>query len=97
MTVYVLAQLRFRNIDAYRLYKANFSAVFAKFGGKVIVADESPKVIEGEWAGDKVVLPQFADEPSAQRFLDAPECQEIAKDRVTGADATVLMLSGYPG
>jgi uncharacterized protein (DUF1330 family) len=97
MSAYLLAQLRFRDIAAYRRYEANFPAVFRKFGGRVLVADESPTILEGTWTRHKVVLLQFPDRAAALRFSEAPEYREIARDRIAGADTVVLLLSGYPG
>jgi uncharacterized protein (DUF1330 family) len=95
MPVYTIAQLKFTNIDAYRRYQKAFPAVFAKFNAKVLVADESPRVIEGEWPRDKVVILAFPDEAEAARFGTSPEYQEIAKDRKAGADAVVLVVKGF--
>ncbi len=95
MPVYTIAQLKFTNIDAYRRYQKAFPAVFAKFNAKVLVADESPRVIEGEWPRDKVVILAFPDEAEAARFGASPEYQEIAKDRKAGADAVVLVVKGF--
>jgi uncharacterized protein (DUF1330 family) len=95
MPVYTIAQLKFTNIDAYRRYQKAFPAVFAKFNAKVLVADESPRVIEGDWPRDKVVILAFPDEAEAARFGNSPEYREIAKDRKAGADAVVLMVKGF--
>jgi len=95
MTVYTIAQLKFTNIDAYRRYQKAFPAVFAKFNAKVLVADEAPRVIEGEWPRDKVVILAFPDEAEAMRFGNSPEYLEIAKDRKAGADAVVLVVKGF--
>jgi uncharacterized protein (DUF1330 family) len=69
--------------------------VFAKFNAKVLVADESPRVLEGDWPRDKVVALAFPDEAEATWFARSPEYQEIAKDRKAGADAIVLMVQGF--
>ena len=95
MTVYTVAQLKFTDIDAYRRYQKAFPAVFAKFNAKVLAADESPRVLEGEWPRDKVVILAFPDEAEAQRFGQSPEYREIAKDRIAGADAVVLLVKGF--
>jgi uncharacterized protein (DUF1330 family) len=94
MTVYILAQLKFTNVEAYRRYQARFGAVFRQFDGKLLAADEGPKVVEGDWDGDKVVLMSFPDEASCQRFMNAPDYQEISKDRKAGADTIVLQFKG---
>jgi uncharacterized protein (DUF1330 family) len=94
MTVYTVAQLKFTDIEAYRRYRKAFPAVFAKFNAKVLAADEAPRVIEGEWPRDKVVILAFPDEAEATRFGASPEYAEIAKDRKAGADAVILMVRG---
>jgi uncharacterized protein (DUF1330 family) len=95
MPVYTIAQLKFTDIDAYRRYQKAFPAVFAKFNAKVLVADEAPRVLEGDWPCDKVVILAFPDEAEARRFAGSREYQEIAKDRKAGADAIVLMVKGF--
>ncbi len=94
MTVYVIAQLKFKQRDLYDRYQSRFSGVFRNFIGKVLVADEKPTVLEGEWQRDKVVMMEFPDEEAARHFLGSPEYQAIAVDRKAGADGVVLMLRG---
>jgi uncharacterized protein (DUF1330 family) len=36
--------------------------VFRKFSGRLLSADEHPRVLEGKWDRDKVVLMSFPDE-----------------------------------
>ena len=95
MAVYTIAQLKFTDIDAYRRYQKAFPAVFAKFNARVLVADEAPRVLEGDWPPDKVVILAFRDEAEAARFAGSPDYQDIAKDRKAGADAVVLMVKGF--
>jgi uncharacterized protein (DUF1330 family) len=95
MTVYTVAQLKFTNLEAYRRYQKAFPAVFAKFDARVLAADESPRVLEGSWPRDKVVILAFPDEAEAKRFSDSPEYQAIARDRKAGADAVVLLVKGF--
>ena len=95
MPVYSIAQLKFTDIEAYRRYQKAFPAVFAKFNAKVLVADESPVVLEGDWPRDKLVILEFPDEAEARRFGASPEYQAIARDRKAGADAVVIMAKGF--
>lgn len=95
MTVYTIAQLKFTDIAAYRRYQAKFPDVFSKFDAKVLVADEKPMVVEGEWPRDKIVVLAFPSEAEAQRFATSPDYLEIAKDRKAGADAVVLLVKGF--
>jgi uncharacterized protein (DUF1330 family) len=94
MTVYVIAQVKFTEEPLYRRYQARFADVFSRFKGRLLVADEEPVVLDGEWSRDKVVVMQFPDEGEAQRFLSSPEYQDISKDRIAGADTVALMVRG---
>lgn len=94
MTVYTIAQLKFKDIASYRRYQKAFPAVFARFNAKLLAADEAPIVLEGEWPCDKIVMMAFPDEDEAKRFRDDPAYQAIAADRKAGADAVVLMVKG---
>ena len=94
MAVYVIAQLRFTDRPAYDRYQARFMEVFAKFRGRVLAADERPRVEEGKWDRDKVVLLSFPDEAAYREWSESPGYQEISKDRKAGADAVVLLVKG---
>jgi len=62
MIVYVIAQLKMTDRAAYDRYQARFFEVFRKFNGRLLSADESPSVVEGDWNRDKLVLMSFPDE-----------------------------------
>ncbi len=94
MSVYVIAQLKFKQREFYSRYQSRFLAVFKNFNGKLLIADEQPTVLEGEWPRDKVVMMEFPDEAAARHFLHSPEYEAIAVDRKAGADGVVLMLRG---
>src|SRR5262245_49126053 len=95
MTVYVIVQLKMTDRAAYDRYQARFFDVFRKFQGRLLSADKSPAVLEGEWARDKVVLMSFPDEAACRAWMDSPEYQEISKDRKAGASAIVLLAKGF--
>lgn len=94
MGVYIIAQLRFKDIEKYRAYQKAFPAVFDEFSGAALVADEAPEIVEGEWPFNKVVVLFFSTEEEAIRFQSSREYNEIAKNRKAGADATVIVAKG---
>ena len=94
MSVYAIAQLKITDRAAYDRYQAKFMGVMKRFQGRVLAADESPKVIEGSWDRDKVVVLSFPDETSFREWADSPEYQEISKDRKAGSEAVVLLVRG---
>jgi uncharacterized protein (DUF1330 family) len=94
MSVYIIAQLKFTQRQRYDRYQSRFMDVFRKFKGRLLVADEHPLVVEGEWPRDKVVIMEFPDAEAARDFQESPEYREIAVDRKAGADAVVLTVRG---
>lgn len=47
MTVYAIAQLKVTDRAAYDRYQARFFDVFRKYNGRLLAADEHPRVLEG--------------------------------------------------
>ena len=96
MTVYVIAQLKFTDRDAYNRYQAAFMEVFQRYSGTLLAADGAPQITEGEWDRDKVVLMSFPDEPAFRDWAESPDYQRISEDRRAGADTVVLLVQALP-
>jgi len=94
VTVYAIAQLRFTDRAAYDRYQARFMEVFRRHPGTLLVADESPQVVEGDWDREKVVLMSFPDEAAFYGWARSPEYQDISRDRHAGADSVVVLAKG---
>jgi len=94
MPVYAIAQLTITDRAAYRQYQDRFMDVFQRFQGRLLAADESPKVVEGAWDREKVVLLSFPDETAFWEWAESPDYQEIVKDRWAGSSAVVLLVQG---
>jgi len=94
MSVYAIAQLKITDRAAYDRYQAKFMGVMKRYQGRVLAADESPRIVEGAWDRDKVVLLSFPDENAFRQWAESPEYKEISKDRKAGSDAVVLLVRG---
>lgn len=94
MTAYVLAQLTIHDRARYDRYAARFLDVLRPFRGRLLSADESPEVLEGEWDHEKVVLIEFESRDEAVHWAESPAYREIAADREAATVASVLLLSG---
>lgn len=92
--VLVIAALKFKDMGRYRAYQAAFPAVFGKFSGRVLAADEDVQTVDGSPV-DKVVVLQFPSEEEANAFRYSPEYLEILKDRDAGADVSCWMAKAF--
>ena len=97
MSIYILAQLRFKDVSLYRAYQAEFSKVFAKSKGRLLVADETPEILEGQWNQDKVILMEFPNEVDARDFLNDPNYHKISENRRGGANTIALLVKSVAG
>lgn len=95
--VYAIAQLKITDRVTYDRYQAKFMGVIKRYHGRVLAADESPRIVEGTWDRDKVVLLSFQDEATFREWAESPEYQEISKDRKAGSEAVVLLVRGIGG
>ncbi|MEO1243634.1 MAG: DUF1330 domain-containing protein [Pseudomonadota bacterium] len=94
MTVYAVVQVKIKDRAAYDRYSDAFMDVFSKFKGTMLAADFDPKIIEGDWDKDRIVVMSFPDEASFAAWANSDEYKEIVKHRVQGADLTALLAKG---
>lgn len=91
MTVYAIAQFVYTDKTAYDRYTSRFWGVFKNFEGRLLVNDENPEVLEGEWNKSKVVVMMFPSRASFMEWATSPQYLEIAKDRKAGAKASIIL------
>jgi uncharacterized protein (DUF1330 family) len=66
----------------------------AKSGGRPIVFDPSPAVLEGSWHGPQTVVLEFDSVDVAKAWYQSEEYQAIISDRQAAATANAVIVSG---
>lgn len=90
----VLARVhdRERFMNGYALRAAQ---LVEQFGGRYLLRAPGALALEGVLGeGRSVVISEWPDKASAQRFWDSPEYREAAKLRKDICDAEVLLIEG---
>lgn len=95
MTCYLVGRIAIHDRERYGRYAAAFMPVLKQYGGRLLVSEENPEPLEGEWDGRKLVLLAFESREAALRWSTSPEYREIAKDRIAGSDAIVVLAEGF--
>lgn len=94
MKAYGVARLRNVQLGpAIAEYLEKIDATLAPYGGKFIIHGDRPTKLEGDWAGDLVVI-EF---PSRQAVVDwyaSPAYQAILKLRTENSDSDVILVDG---
>ena len=94
MTVYLCVQLKIKGRAAYARYEEDFLPVFEKFNGTLLAADFEPKVLDGEWDKDRIVLLSFPNEEELMAWITSDEYQAITANRDSGTDGIALLFQG---
>ena len=96
MTVYIVAQITIGDRESYAKYEQGFMPVFNLFKGTLLSVDESPFILEGDWACTRTVLAAFPSKDMALEWYNCPEYQAILPYRLKGAKAHIVILNGLP-
>ena len=94
MPVYAIAQLTIHDRDRYLRYAARFMPVLGAYNGRLLAADDQPQVLEGDWPRERVVMVEFPDAASLDRWISSPEYKALAAERQAAADAVILVVHG---
>jgi uncharacterized protein (DUF1330 family) len=95
MTCYLVARIAIHDRGLYERYVAGFMPVLRQYGGRLLVSNETPEVLEGQGDGRKLVVLAFDSRDAALTWTNSPEYVEIAKNRHAGSDAVVWLSEGF--
>ena len=96
MGVYIVAQIRIRDREAYGRYEAGFMAVFDQYGGEMLAVDEAPVTLEGQWDHTRTVIIRFVNSADARAWYDSDAYQNLAQHRWDGSSADIAIVAGLP-
>ena len=94
MSVYVIATITISDPEEYKNYIKGFRALFGNYKGEVLVVEEAPQVLEGEWPFTRTAVIRFDDEAEAKRWYDSPEYQAAAMFRFRSAKTNLILAKG---
>lgn len=97
MSAYLIALVEVTDAEAYKAYAARAPEAIASYGGTYLIRGAQPKVMEGDWPIDRMVVLEFPDMAAAERFYNSPEYQEILPLRQAASKGAVAILPRYEG
>ena len=94
MTAYALAQLRSVAFGPEIVaYLEAIDATLAPFGGRFLIPGAAPRVLEGAWQGDLVVI-AFPDLAAAAAWYESAAYRSILGLRRRNAEGPVILVEG---
>jgi uncharacterized protein (DUF1330 family) len=64
-------------------------------GGKLLVVDDAPEQIEGDWHGQRTVILEFESVETARNWYRSSEYQDCAGLRHAAADNKAAIVAGF--
>ncbi len=96
MTAYAIYhQTEISDPDAYRQdYLGAARASVAKFGGRQLIGGEF-EVLEGEWPGLRVVVHEFPDRETLNRWYDSEDFKPLKELRQRVSKGNFIVAEGF--
>jgi uncharacterized protein (DUF1330 family) len=92
---YAIVTELIRDPAIYQSYVEKAVRTIHEAGGRIIVADDSPTILEGEWHGSRTVVLEFDSSEAARGWYDSGEYQAIVGLRRAAAESNAVIVSGF--
>ena len=95
MPAYFIAQVHVTDAEGFREYERGFFPTLKPFGGKMLIADDAPDVLEGDWPDGRTVVIEFETAEQATAWHASDAYQEISEIRRANSESAMAILSGF--
>lgn len=90
MSYYIVAFIEVKDQEGYQKYQDGFAEVFEKFDGEIVVVNDAPTVVEGDWDFTRVVVLRFPSQENAEAWYTSPGYQAILPHRQNNSRAKIV-------
>ena len=94
MSFYFIANLNIHDQETYQKYVEGTHQIDMMKGGKFLVIDEQPQLLEGNWDYSRVVVIEFTDKEAFDAWYYSSAYQGIIEYRTSSAVCDVILASG---
>jgi uncharacterized protein (DUF1330 family) len=92
---YVIFTEDIRDEAGISVYAQQAIPTVMQVGGRVIVADDAPELVEGSWHGKRTVILEFDSVEAARNWYRSSEYQEVVGLRHAAADSNAVIVVGF--
>ena len=94
MKAYMIAHIEVTNQDLMAKYREKVSAIIEKYNGKYLVRGGDSKLLEGDFFKHRIVLVEFPDRESAEKFYHSEEYAPIKQMRLEAGNNSSVIVDG---
>ena len=91
MPAFCIGHIHVRNIEAWEQYRQRVGATIKQYSGEVVFRGTQARALSGALPHERVVVLQFDNLDSANRWHDSPEYQALLPIREKAADVTSVL------
>ena len=94
MPALVIVEIDVHDSAAYEGYRSLVPASVDAYGGKFVARGGATENLEGDWAPERIVVLEFPDLETAQRWYNSPEYTAIKGGRTSASDGRMVLVEG---
>lgn len=94
MKAYIIADIQIKDEAEYVKYRDAVPSVIEKFGGRYLARGGNPETLEGKWSPTRIVILEFPDMESLQKFYRSADYAPLIKMRQAGSNGEMICLQG---
>ena len=97
MPAYLIVEVETIDEALMAEYRKHTPGAIARFGGKFIVRGGRTRTLEGDWKPQRIVVIEFPDYESAERFYDSEHYRPILEMRLKAGRSKAVLVDGHHG
>jgi uncharacterized protein (DUF1330 family) len=94
MPAYFVVELEITDMDAMQPYRSAVGATIEQYGGRFLTRGGATELIEGGPEPKRIVILEFADAATINRWYNSPEYQEILPNRLANSSGRAFIVEG---
>lgn len=97
MAAYIIVEVETTDEALMAEYRKHTPGLVGKFGGKFIVRGGKTRTLEGDWKPSRIVVLEFPDYATAERFYDSTDYAPVLDMRLKAGMSKAILVDGYDG
>lgn len=97
MPAYLIAEIETTDEALMAEYRKHTPGLVAKYGGRFIVRGGKTRTLEGGWTPARVVVLEFPDYATAERFYDSDDYKPVLEMRLKAGRSKAILVDGHNG
>jgi uncharacterized protein (DUF1330 family) len=94
MSAYIIVEIDIHDAATYARYRELAPPSIGAYGGRYLVRGGDSRVLEGDWAPQRLVILEFPDRDRAAAWWSSPEYAEAKALRQSCASADMVLVDG---